>query len=78
MSRNTPAGSCQDSDGNARNLTLNATACTLCSDHVDCHSCVQVGTRYLQGALPVLIVWLGFVADLARRPVISPWALLLP
>lgn len=46
MSRNTPAGSCQDSDGNPRNLTLNATACTLCSDHVDCHSCVQVGTRY--------------------------------
>ena len=51
MSRHTSPESCQDSDGNARNLTLNATMCTLCSDHVDCHSCVQVGTRYLEGAL---------------------------
>ncbi len=46
MSRNTPAGSCQDSDGNSRNMTLNATECTLCSDHVDCHSCVEVIVRY--------------------------------
>ncbi|XP_078380393.1 multiple epidermal growth factor-like domains protein 8 isoform X1 [Oculina patagonica] len=43
MSRNTPAGSCQDSDGNPRNMTLNAAECTVCSDHVDCHSCVEGG-----------------------------------
>lgn len=40
VSRNTP--SCLDSDGNPKHLILNATECTMCSDHVDCSSCVEV------------------------------------
>lgn len=47
MSRN--AGSCKDSDGNPRDMTLNATECTLCSDHVDCHSCVEVLDTFTLG-----------------------------
>ncbi|XP_066023971.1 multiple epidermal growth factor-like domains protein 8 [Pocillopora verrucosa] len=43
LSRNAPPGSCQDGVGNLRNITLNVTECTLCSDHVDCQSCVQDG-----------------------------------
>ena len=45
LSRNASPGSCQDGIGNLRNITLNVTECTLCSDHVDCQSCVQVGIQ---------------------------------
>ena len=40
VSRN--AGSCFDSGGNPKHLTLNQTECTVCSDYVDCSSCNQV------------------------------------
>ncbi|XP_022797777.1 multiple epidermal growth factor-like domains protein 8 [Stylophora pistillata] len=43
LSRRAPSGLCQDGVGNLRNITLNVTECTLCSDHVDCQSCVQDG-----------------------------------
>ena len=44
ISRNTSEGFCFDPVGNQRNLTLNLSACTVCSDHIDCFSCNQVIT----------------------------------
>ncbi|XP_074634355.1 multiple epidermal growth factor-like domains protein 8 isoform X4 [Acropora palmata] len=43
ISRNTSEGFCFDPLGNQRNLTLNLSACTVCSDHIDCFSCNQDG-----------------------------------
>ena len=42
VSRSSSVSFCVDNEGNQKMLTLNASECTVCLDHMDCSSCNQV------------------------------------